>query len=323
VNCTDFAMPPGFRPAPGPVPIGRPFWNTQAYVLDDRLRPVPPGVTGELYVAGVVLARGYWRRPGLTAERFVANPFGAPGSRLYRTGDRARWTADGNLVYAGRADGQVKLRGFRIEPGEIEAVLAADPAVHQAAVLVREDQPGDQRLVAYVRGDATGLRERAAAVLPDYMVPAAFLVLDEFPLTPNGKLDRRALPAPDYGPAAAGRAPRGPREELLCGLFAEVLGVEGVGVDDDFFALGGHSLLATRLVSRIRSVLDVEVGVRQLFETPTVAGLATALHAGPAVRARLTAVVPRPERLPVSFAQQRLWFLHQFEGPSAAYNSPV
>ncbi|AGZ41987.1 non-ribosomal peptide synthase/polyketide synthase [Actinoplanes friuliensis] len=323
VNCTDFTMAPGFRPGPGPVPIGRPFWNTQAYVLDERLRPVPPGVTGELYVAGVVLARGYWQRPGLTAERFVANPFGAAGTRLYRTGDRARWNADGNLVYAGRADAQVKVRGFRIELGEIEAVLTTDPAVTQAAVLVREDQPGDKRLVAYVRGSVDGLRERVAQALPDYMVPAAFVALDEFPLTPNGKLDRRALPAPEYGPTTAGRAPRNPREELLCGLFAEVLGLESAGIDNNFFALGGHSLLATRLAARVRSVLDVDVTVRQLFETPTVAGLAAALDAGRPARARITAVVPRPERLPVSFAQQRLWFLHQFEGPGAAYNSPV
>ncbi|WP_346168529.1 condensation domain-containing protein, partial [Streptomyces javensis] len=248
-----------------------------------------------------------------------------------RTGDVVRWTAEGELEYLSRVDDQVKLRGFRIELGEIEAVLAGHDQVGQAAVLVREDRPGDKRLVGYLVPVADGgvpngaeLRRHVAAQLPDYMVPSAFMTLDTLPLTPNGKLDRRALPAPDYGPGSTGgRSPRSPREEILCGLFAEVLGVESVTIDDDFFGLGGHSLLATKLVSRIRSVLDVELAVRRVFEAPTVAELATVLDASAAGRSPLRAVEPRPARLPLSLAQQRLWFLHQFEGPSATYNIPV
>ncbi|MER7773350.1 amino acid adenylation domain-containing protein, partial [Kitasatospora sp. NPDC096140] len=315
--------------AAGSPRIGRPIANTRVYVLDGGLRPVPAGVPGELYIAGEGVVRGYWRRPELTAGRFVADPFGSAGSRMYRTGDLVRWTRGGELEYLSRVDDQVKLRGFRIELGEIESVLAAHGHVAQAAVLVREDRPGDKRLVAYVvpsgegRPVAADLRALAAGRLPEYMVPSAFVVLDAFPLTPNGKLDRRALPAPEYGADSVGRAPRSPREEILCGLFAETLGVESVSIDDDFFQLGGHSLLATRLVSRIRSVLDVELAVRQVFEASTVAELATAIDESAVGRLPLQAVVERPDRLPLSLAQQRLWFLHQFEGPSATYNVPV
>ncbi|WP_159064282.1 condensation domain-containing protein, partial [Streptomyces canus] len=309
--------------------IGRPIANTRVYVLDGALRPVPAGVPGELYIAGEGVVRGYHGRFGLTAQRFVADPYGPAGSRMYRTGDLVRWTMDGELEYLSRVDDQVKLRGFRIELGEIEAVLAAQEHVAQAAVVVREDRPGDKRLVAYLVAAAeqqptpAALREHTAAHLPDYMVPSAFVTLDAFPLTPNGKLDRRALPAPDYGPQSeGGRSPRSPREEILCTLFAEVLGLDAVTIDDDFFALGGHSLLATKLVSRIRTVLDTEIAVRRLFEASTVAELASVLDASSAARGRVAPAV-RPARVPLSLAQQRLWFLHGFEGPSATYNLPV
>ncbi|WP_133169272.1 non-ribosomal peptide synthetase, partial [Streptomyces sp. MH60] len=309
--------------------IGRPIANTRVYVLDGALRPVPAGVPGELYIAGDGVVRGYHDRPGLTSERFVADPYGPSGTRMYRTGDLVRWTVDGELEYLSRVDDQVKLRGFRIELGEIEAVLAGHERVAQAAVLVREAHPGDRRLVAYLVPAAEAVetaevRAHLAAHLPDYMVPSAFVTLDAFPLTPNGKLDRRALPAPDYGPqAGGGRVPRSPREELLCTLFAEVLGVESVTIDDDFFALGGHSLLATKLVSRIRTVLDTEIAVRRLFEAPTVAELAAVLDNATGTRKPLRATVSRPARVPLSYAQRRLWFLHRFEGPSATYNLPV
>ncbi|MFF5983014.1 amino acid adenylation domain-containing protein [Streptomyces olindensis] len=312
----------------GAIGVGIP--DLGVHVLDERLRPVPPGVVGEMYVSGAGVARGYAHRPGLTSGRFVADPFGAPGTRMYRSGDLARRRHDGSLEYLGRADAQVKVRGFRIEPGEIESVLLALEPVTQAAVVVREDSPGDRRLVAYVvtgsaAGQVTGaaLREAATDALPTHMVPSAVVVLDRLPLTVNGKLDRKALPAPQAAVRAAGRAPSGPAEELLVDAFAEVLGVDRVGVDDSFFDLGGHSLLAMRLVTRVRAALGAELGVRDLFESPTPAALARrAAGVAGTGRAALTAR-PRPERVPLSHAQQRLWLLDRLSGLDAAYNIPI
>ena len=298
-------------------PIGSPLLGTRVFVLDGLLRPVPAGVAGELYIAGAGVARGYLNRPALTAERFVASPF---GGRMYRTGDLVRWTG-GELEFVGRADEQVKIRGFRVEPGEIEAVLAQQAAVSRAAVIARGD-----RLVAYVvpagdrRPDPVVLRDAVAQRLPDHLVPAAVIVLDALPLTPNGKLDRDALPDPEF--TIGGRKPRTPQEELVAGMFADLLGLPETGIDDSFFDLGGHSLLATRLVSRIRSVLGVEISVQAVFEAPTVAGLCALVDTGGVARRALERAT-RPERIPLSFAQQRLWFLDRLEGPNPVYNLPL
>ncbi len=309
-------------------PIGRPIDNVRTYVLDGGLSPVPPGVPGELYVAGAGVARGYLNRPGLTSERFVADPYGPPGSRMYRTGDLARWNSDGTLHFLGRADDQVKLRGFRIELGEVEAALAACPGVTAAAAVIREDRPGDRRLVGYVVAggsvEAGRVREAVAVRLPEYMVPSAVVVVEALPLTPNGKLDRKGLPVPDYRGAVVAGVPRDARQEILAGLFAEVLGLERVGVEEGFFELGGHSLLAMRLIGRVRAVLGADLVIRDLFSAPTVAALARVVEGvtGLAVRPALVAL-PREVPMPLSFAQRRLWFLHRLEGPSPTYNVPV
>jgi amino acid adenylation domain-containing protein len=271
--------------------IGVPTWNTRAYVLDGMLNPVPDGTPGELYLAGAQLGRGYLDRPAMTATRFVANPFDGPGTRLYRTGDLARWHRDGQLEFLGRTDDQVKIRGYRVEPAEVAAVLTEHPDVDRAVVMAREDVPGDLRLVAYVVPgtdlDVSSLRGYAGARLPDYLVPSAFVAVAGFPLGPNGKLDRAALPAPEFTAAPAGRAPRTRREEVLCGLFAEVLGLDSVGIDDDFFALGGHSLLATRLIARVRAELGLSLTARSVFQAPTVAGMNDLLDEARPARAAL------------------------------------
>ncbi|HEX8696900.1 MAG TPA: amino acid adenylation domain-containing protein, partial [Longimicrobium sp.] len=314
----------------GALSIGGPVGNVRVYVLEPSGAPAPVGVPGELYVGGAGVARGYLGRPGLTAERFVPDPFGgAPGARLYRTGDRARWLPEGTLEYGGRLDGQVKVRGFRIEPEEIEAVLCGHGAVDGCAVVAREDRSGDRRLVAYVVGgaDPAELRGYLRRNLPEYMVPSAFVSLDQLPVTPNGKVDRRALPAPDLASAEERYvAPRAPVEEVLAGIWAEVLRVERVGVEDRFFELGGHSLLATRVVSRMRELLGVELPLRALFEHPTVAELAVRVEEmRRADLPALPAVVPadRAGALPLSFAQERLWFLDRLEPGSTTYNLPV
>ncbi|MET9518323.1 amino acid adenylation domain-containing protein [Streptomyces sp. NPDC002994] len=314
-------------PSDSAPPIGHPTPGSRVYVLNGTLQPVPWGTAGELYVAGASLARGYLRRPALTAERFVADPYGPPGTRMYRTGDVVRWLADGELEYVGRADHQVKVRGFRIELGEVEAALTACPGVAQAAVLARPDRQRDEvRLVAYVVAGEDGtrpqlLRERLRERLPGYMVPSAFVMLDELPVTPNGKLDRDALPEPGDEPGASVvRPPRTPREQLLCELFAEVLGLRQVGMDSDFFEAGGHSLLAIRLASRIRAVLGVDLNLNVLFEAPTVARLAARLDGADRQERPALTVQEQPDPAPLSFAQQRLWFLHRALGPSATYN---
>ncbi|MEU3626769.1 non-ribosomal peptide synthetase [Amycolatopsis coloradensis] len=292
------------------LPIGHPMANRKIYLLDAFLRPVTPGVAGELYIAGTGLARGYLAKPDLTAERFVACPF-LPGERMYRTGDLARWTRDGEVVFLGRTDEQVKIRGYRVELGEVEAVLAAQPGVVEAVVLAREDQPGEKRLVGYVVSDggdagADEIRRQLGLVLPSYMVPLAIVVLPGLPVTPNGKVDRRALPAPDLAGRSSEKAPQSETEKVLCALFAEILGVDQVGVDAAFHDLGGSSALAMRLIARIREELGADLPVRQLFTSPTPAGVARVLAAKS--RPALVAAT-RGDRVPLTARQLRAWLL--------------
>ncbi len=312
------------------IPLGRPIANTRIYVLDARGEPVPVGVAGELYIGGGGVALGYLDRPELTAERFVADPFGAdPGARLYRTGDLGRWRGDGTLEFLGRNDFQVKVRGFRIELGEIEARLGEYRGVQETVVVVREDTLGDRRLVAYCVGaealEGEALRAFLSGRLPEYMLPAAYVWLSALPLTPNGKVDRGALPAPDAGAFAdrAFEAPAGETEAALAQIWSEVLGVERVGRRDHFFELGGHSLRAVQVVSRVRQVLEVNVALGELFLHPVLADFARSVRT--ASRAELPAIVPgeRGDRPALSFAQQRLWFLEQLGSTGRAYHIPT
>ncbi|MGZ4107685.1 MAG: non-ribosomal peptide synthetase, partial [Tumebacillaceae bacterium] len=316
------------------VPIGRPIANTTIFILDQHLQPVPIGVAGELHIGGVQVARGYHNRPELTAEKFIPNPF-APGERLYKTGDLARFLADGNIQYLGRLDHQVKIRGQRVELGEIEEVLMQQTGVWDAVTVVREDVPGDQRLVAYLvvqeaeAFDVNELRGFLKKRLPDYMVPAHYMLLEQLPLTPNGKVDRKALPAPDGASLATSReyvAPTTPTEQLLAGLWEELLSVEQISVYDSFFELGGHSLLATRVVSQIRKSFAVELPVRTLFEHATISELAVLidreLHTNPGAQAPSILPEDRKRDIPLSFAQERLFVLDQMLSNKTVYNMP-
>ena len=318
------------------VPIGRPIGNSQVYIVDEEMRVMPVGAAGELYIGGEGNARGYWGRPELTAERYVPNPFAGEGERLYRSGDLTRYREDGEIEFLGRVDQQVKIRGYRIELGEIEAVLQEHEGVEQAAVVVREDVRGEKRLVAYVVAeegstqDTQGLRSYLRERLPEYMIPA-IVGMESLPLTANGKLDRGRLPEPEGGGGREGEE-RGVEEgtqseELLAGIWGRVLQRERVGRHENFFELGGHSLLAMQVIARVREVFGVEIGVRELFAQPEVAGLAgeidRRMRAGGGRKAPPVRAVGREGDLPLSFAQQRLWFLQQFELESTAYNIPT
>ncbi|TRU33563.1 MAG: amino acid adenylation domain-containing protein [Microcystis aeruginosa Ma_MB_F_20061100_S20] len=325
------------------VTIGRPIANTQVYILDSHLQPVPIGVVGELHIGGLGLARGYLNRPELTQEKFIPNPFekdevipptplnkgGNEPSKLYKTGDLARYLPDGNIEYVGRIDNQVKLRGFRIELGEIEALLNQNQAVQSSCVIVREDNPGDKRLVAYVVPQPeinltiNEIRQFLRAKLPDYMVPTAFILLDAFPLTPNGKIDRRALPVPDLQGKGEYIAPRNPIEEKMAQIWAEVLKLERVSIENNFFELGGHSLLATQVISRLQETFEIVLPLRYLFESPTIAQLSGVIlkELQTGLGLKLPSIVPvnREDDIPLSWAQERLWFVNQLEGESGAY----
>ena len=335
VGCCVYEVPHGVATT-GSVAIGKPIANTRLYVLDRKLRLAPVGIPGELYIGGDGLARGYLNRPDLTAEKFIPDPYaGEPGERLYRTGDVARWSSLGELEYLGRNDHQVKVRGYRIELGEIEAAIHRHERVRECAVIVSDDKTAGKRLVAYLAAeageaiDAEELRRFLSSVLPEYMIPSLFVTLNELPLSPNGKVDRSALPAPDAAQFAKGKGfvdALTPAEDLLAGIWSQVLGVENVGVTDNFFELGGHSLLATQVVSRIREAFQVELPLRHLFESPTVAELAQVItqesEGAQSAAAGVIGAAPRDGELPLSFAQQRLWFLNQWEPSSSFYNSP-
>jgi amino acid adenylation domain-containing protein len=318
------------------VPIGRAVRNAQAYVLDRWLQPAPIGVIGELHIGGCGLARGYLGAPELTAQKFIPHPFSREaGARLYKTGDLVRYRSDGNLEFLGRRDQQIKLRGFRIEPGEIEMTLYAHPSVREAVVMLREDAPDEKRLVAYVQPreqselTSAELRNMLRETLPDYMMPSAFVLLDELPFTPGGKIDRRALPPPDNSRPELSEtfvAPRNPTEELVAGVWREVLNLTQIGAQDNFFDLGGHSLLATQVIARLREELHIEVQLRSFFETPTVAGLSAQVEkvrqAGQQFEYPPIERVPRNQLLPLSFSQERLWFLSELDPDNISYHVP-
>ncbi|WP_443193781.1 amino acid adenylation domain-containing protein [Nostoc sp. UHCC 0926] len=335
VGCCIYQVPLGDRVS-GCIPIGRPIANTELYVLNQYHQVVPIGVPGELYIGGAGLARGYLNRPELTAQKFIPNPFSQEkGTRLYKTGDLVRYRLDGNLEFLERIDHQVKVRGFRIELGEIEGLLRQYPGVRETVVMAREDVPGDQRLVAYVVSEAdttpipSELRSYLKQHLPEYMLPSAFLLMDALPLTTNGKVDRRALPAPDQTRTELQEtfvAPSTPIEQMLAAIWAQILGLEQVGIHDDFFELGGHSLLGTQVISQVRKVFQQELPLRRLFEQPTIAGLAKDIEkatiAGNRLQATTIERISRSQELPLSFAQERLWFLAQLEPNNPFYNVP-
>ncbi|AFZ11267.1 amino acid adenylation domain protein [Crinalium epipsammum PCC 9333] len=314
--------------------IGRPIANTQIYLLDRNLQPVPVGVAGELYIGGAGLSRGYLNRPELTTERFIANPF-IEGNSIYQTGDLARYLPDGNIEYFGRIDDQVKVRGFRIELGEIEAIISQYPLVQQAVIVAKEDNSGDKYLAAYIiphvaspeNTISSELRNWLQDKLPSYMIPSSFVVLEKLPLTPNGKIDRKALPAPDNAISELGRGlvtPRTQTEEIVSSIWAQILGLKQVGIYDNFFELGGHSLIATKVISRLREAFQIEIPLSWLFESPTVAALTQRIQTEIKGKKQLEipplAVVPRTENSPLSFSQQRLWFLQQLTSNSPEYN---
>ncbi|MBD2183513.1 amino acid adenylation domain-containing protein [Planktothrix sp. FACHB-1355] len=323
------------------VPIGKPFPNTHLYILDTNLQPVPIGVTGELYISGAGLARGYLNRPELTTEKFIANPFeSSKFRRLYKTGDLARYLHDGNIEFLGRSDNQVKIRGYRIELGEIEATLNQHPAIQQAVVLAREDRPGNKQLIAYCvarshyKIEDSELKSEVslflATKLPEYMMPSSFILLKTLPLTPNGKIDRKRLPIPvqtETEPQVKAKNYRTPTQEILSGIWIQVLGIQSIGITDNFFQLGGHSLLATQVISRIRKAFQLEFPLRYLFESPTIAELSQRIEAeikaGQKLELPPIASVPREGNLTLSFAQQRLWFANQLLPGNPAYNMPV
>nr|AIW82283.1 PuwF [Cylindrospermum alatosporum CCALA 988] len=335
VGCSIYEVTPETSLTEG-ILIGRPIANTQLYILDKFLQPVPIGVGGELYIGGAGVARGYFNRPELTQEKFIPNPFSKNReARLYKTGDLARYLPDGNIEYLGRIDNQVKLRGFRIELGEIENALAQHPQVRETAVLLREDIPGDKRLIAYFVADteaptSSDLRDYLKKRLPDYMIPAGFVELETFPLTNNGKVDRRALPAPDLETSNSSNlvSPRTPTEEIIANIIAEVLRVKNLSIYDNFFEIGGNSLLATQVITRLRETFQIELPLRYLFESPTVAELDAAITtfrqtASGLSTPELTAINRENQPLSLSWAQQRLWFIDQLEGASAVYNMPA